>query len=310
MEAKPIHEIRKIEGLAFPDACLGISFTPSGNQLLAIGIYKPSIRFYSLKNCAMIYERHFSSNPLKIISLHPEGEKYGIFRQGGTVEFHVPGGTYESVRFGNRPTDCVYDRYPAELLVSGADSGIERLSLERGQLMGRIEADPIDILDFSEDTRLLFGAKGNQIAFFDTRCPAAALNSARVGSGDIVGISIKEGGVVYSTVDENGAISTIDVRSNQTLHLFSADCSSNLPCHIKYNKGILLCSSGNRLGMFSGGERIGEIKEDFAINAFDSRDGVVFLGGEDETMKCYYTEMLGDRPRWCPEILVDSKNKL
>lgn len=290
-------EIPSLQDLGFPVACIDIAVSPNGKKLMAIGIYKPTIKLFDLKAGIMKFERHLVSDPLKIFFLEDDGEKFAILRNDKTIEFHIKGGLHEKVRATNQPQDIVLNKGNAELYIGGNYGEINRFNLEQGRFMKSVPCQGATRLAFSDVHGILGAVSKNTLSFIDTKSRSEIFS--KVYDDEITTISQDTTGLKYVIGTESGKLLEYDFRSPLALRTVELD---NFPIKTCYSgKNIVAGTSKQIYFLDEKAQAIDHnsfINPGFIINTFCVEGGVVFIGGESLSIKTFINEDVGKVPDW------------
>lgn len=293
MDSHPnFKEFEYLSNFEFPVACNDLCFSESRRRLLATGVYKPSVKLFDMKSSTMKFERHLVSDPLRILSLEEDAEKFAILRNDKAIEFHIKSGLHEQIKVPTQPKDMLLNKVLSELYVGGGHGEIYRFSLEQGRFLKSIPCKGANSISLSRSNGLLGAVAGNNMTFFDSRTRNEVFS--RKYDNEILCIGQDESGLKYAIGTELGEILEYDLRSPSPLRKV---CLGDFVKKITYHKS-LLASTSSSVSIVLEDCTVSNITPGFAINAFDTDGGVVFIGGESPAMKGYFSEELGSLPSW------------
>lgn len=289
-------EFEYLSGFEFPVACNDLCLSESKRRLLATGVYKPSVKLFDMKSSTMKFERHLVSDPLRVLSLEEDAEKFAILRNDKTIEFHTKSGLHEQVKVPAQPRDLLLNKVASELYVGGGYGEIYRFSLEQGRFLKSIPCRGANNISFSRSNGLLAAVAKNNMSFFDSRSRNEVFS--RECEGEVLCIGLDEPGLKYAIGTEFGEILEYDLRSPKPLRRM---CLGGFVKRIVYHKNILASTSSSVSIIFEDCTTSG-ITPGFAINTFDTDGGVIFIGGESTSIKGYCSEKLGPLPSWLADV--------
>lgn len=293
-------EITSLHDLNFPVACTDICISSNGKKLLATGIYKPTVKLFDVKSGIIKFERHLVSDPVKNFFLDEEGEKFAILRNDKTIEFHIKGGLHEKVKTIKQPHDIILNRFSAELYIGGNYGEINRFSLEQGRFMKSIPCTGATRLAFSETNTLLGAIFKNNVTFIDTKSKNEIFKKQY--EEDAITISQDASGLKYLVGFESGKILEYDLRSSKAIREIELD---NFPIKTCYSDKFIVANTSESILFIESDavkvECMPSITPGFIINTFCLEGGVIFVGGESQSIKTYISEDFGKVPDWVCE---------
>ncbi|KAM0680601.1 Small ribosomal subunit biogenesis [Glugoides intestinalis] len=288
-------EIKPFPDLDFPIACNCISISNDRQKLLVAGVYKPTIKFFNLKSGIMKFERHIVCDPLKILCLEDDAEKFGVLRSDKTMEFHVKGGLYEKVKMPYQPKDVLINKITAELYMGGKYEEIYRFNMEQGRFLKSIPCAGAIQMSFSAQHGLLCAIGNNTFSVIDSREKTAVFT--RKTDQELLTIAQDETGLKYAIGNEDGNVVEYDFRSATPL---KEQQFENFARKIQYS-GKNLAVAVNSTVKFvieDNSYDINTIETNFIINDFYINDGIAIIGGEGPQVKTYTCADLGKLPNW------------
>lgn len=291
----PEYSFKEFEYLAdfeFPVACNDLCFSENRRRLLAVGVYKPSVRLFDMKSSTMKFERHLANDPLRVLSLEDDAEKFAILRNDKAIEFHTKGGLHEQIKVPAQPKDMLLNKISSELYVGGGYGEIYRLSLDQGRFLRSIPCKGANSISFSKSNGILGAVARNSLSLFDSRSKNKIFS--RDYNDEVLCISMNDQGLKYVIGTEIGEILEYDLRSPRPLRKMDV---GGFVRKVAYH-GSILASTNNIVSVISDDGVVASISPGFSINTFSADGGTIFVGGESATIKGYYSEELGLPPSW------------
>lgn len=294
-------EIESIKNFEYPVACTGVCIAPNQKRVITIGIYKPSVKSFDLGSMTMRFERHIVADPLKVVSLTDDAEKFAVLRNDRCLEFHSRNGLHDQAAVPCQPKEILFNPISSELYSSGDYDCIYRFNLEQGRFLREIEVPGIRSMAFSGKHGLLLGVSEQSVHFIDSRTKSDVL--ARKETGDeLLCIDVCDNGLNYAVGNAGGLLREYDIRSSGCI--YKEEFTSHIT-KIKYNGKHILCAVQSNIHVSTEERRWASIDAEFPINDFDVNGGLLVLGGEYEDMKCYFSNGLGPVASWCSNIVFD-----
>lgn len=291
-------EFNYLSDFNFPVACNDLCFSSSNKKLLAVGVYKPAVKLFDLKSSIMKYERHLICNPLKVISLEENAEKFVILRSSKSIEFHITGGLYETVKMPAQPHSIVFNSIDAELYLGGNFNEIFRFNLEQGRFLNSIPSKGVKNISFCPANGIICTTNNREISFFDSRAKSAIYT--RIMEDNILCSDISGNGLRYCIGTEDGKFIEYDYRSADPQRIIS---NLDYPNILRYNdKNILLACNESLLVLGENDNEFEEVFSGFTINTFSCNGGIVFVGGEIPEIKGFYSDKFGQLPSWFADV--------
>lgn len=290
-----IKEFEHLPDLDFPVACNDLCFSRNGNKLLSVGIYKPCVKYFDFKAMSHKFVRHLVCDPLRIVSLDDDADKFAILRNDKTIELHMKSGLYEAVKTPKQPTCFHYNRIQSELYIGGEFNEIHRLNLEQGKFMKNIPSKGT-FISFSEVHGLLGAVSDSELGFFDSRSREFASSNKIEG---ISSFNFSENGLKYCIGTNKGECIEFDFRSTKPIRNLKFEDRINKISYV--NKNIMV-SSDMQIAVISEQDNCDFITPEFKINTFDVSNGLIFVGGENDKIKGYCSDKLGDFPNWFADL--------
>ncbi|KAI5148721.1 ribosome biogenesis protein ENP2 [Enteropsectra breve] len=294
-------EICAIKNFSYPVACTGMCISPDTRRLITTGIYSPSIRFYDLDNMTLRFDRHMVTDPLKISALTDDGEKFAVLRNDKTVEMHMPSGLHDMVKMPYQPKDMLLNKHTAELYLSGEYSEVYRFNLEQGRFLKGLDAPGLLKMAISQSTGIVIGMQESGLVFIDPRAKAS-FHSLAIDNAILSAVDYSTEGTEYCIGTEEGILKKYDIRSEGHISEYSLGEGDKIE-KIKYNGNKVMASHGNVLSALQN-EDTSKIVMEYKINDFDAAQGILFVGGEDEEMKCLVSRDLGEFPSYCSNFIL------
>ncbi|ELA41197.1 uncharacterized protein VICG_01796 [Vittaforma corneae ATCC 50505] len=287
-------EITPLSEFQFSVACHSICISKDRCKALAAGVYKPTVKLFDFKSGMMKFERHMVCDPIKVVSLEDDAEKFSILRSDKAIEFHTKGGFHEKVKTPNQPKDMVFNTVSSELYLGGNYSEVYRFNLEQGRFLKSIPVAG-NKMSWSDTHGLLGAISKKSLIFVDTRSKDNIITHT-FGS-ELLSVAQDGSGLKYAIGSENGELLEYDFRSSRPLK------------HLNFNYFIQKIEFSDRKLIAAANERIYIIQEDvssledvidpgFRINDFSIDGGLIFIGGEDPEIKTLVSEDLGAIPSW------------
>ena len=299
--AEPLFkEIDSIKGFEYPVACTGVCVSSNQRRIVTLGVYKPAVKLFDLGSMTMKFERHLVADPIQVLSLVDNAEKFVILRKDRTLEFHSRNGLHDTVRMPYQPREMLFNPVCSELYACGAYDTVFRFSLEQGRFLKGIDASNIRGLAFSDRHGLIAGVSAECVHLIDSRSRETVL-TRNVPGAALSCIDFSDNAVNYAVATEEGALMGYDIRADAPTHRTSLDGPVG---RIKYSGRHLLCSSGSSISVFSEDWKSTRIETEFSINSFDISGGLLAVGGEYEEMRCYFSDRLGPVPSWCSNVVL------
>lgn len=286
-------ELCSLPDFRFPLLCTDLSLSRDQRKLLAIGKYKPSVKLFDLKTLTLKFERNLVCDPLRVISLDNEADKFAVLRNDKTLEFHLNSGVYERIKTPQQPRSIVLNNRTAELYMGGCYYEIYRFNFEQGRFLKSIQSIGGENLSISNINGILGASMDNNIAFFDSRTKEEIFT--RKIDDNISGFAFDETGIKYALCTDTGVCLEHDFRSEKPIRNTKVGSTSN---KIMYSKTNLLCSTGSNICLWQADNNIEYLDVGFTINTFDGAGGILFVGGEEERIKGYCSDVLGDYNSW------------
>lgn len=294
-----IKSLSSLSDFKFPIACNDLCISKNGKKLLAVGIYKPTVKLFDLKTLTLKYERNIICDPLKICLLDDDAEKYCILRNDKTLEFHLNSGSYETIKLPYHGKDVLYNEVSSELYISANCEEIFRFNLEQGRFLKNIQSSSCDFMKLSKINGILGVGYDNQIRFFDSRVKEEIF-CKEFDTRQLIGFDFDDTGTKYC-ISDDWSIWEYDFRSENFIRQIVINNCSKLV----YAKKNLIASRGKLLCFITHDDRIEYKNLGFNINTFDVHNGVVFVGGENEQIKGYCSSVLGDCPSWFIDAITE-----
>lgn len=288
-------EIMPFSDLNFPIACNCMTISNDRQKLLVAGVYKPTVKFFNLKSGILKFERHIACDPLKIVCLEDDAEKFGILRDDKTMEFHVKGGLYEKVKIPYQPKDVVINKTTAELYMGGKYDEIYRFNMEQGRFLKSIPCAGATQMSYSQQHGLLCAVRDNTFSVIDTRTKSAVFT--RHSEEELLSIAQDETGLKYAIGNESGDVIEYDFRSATPLKKQQFE---NFARKIQYSEKNIAVAVNSTVRFMSedSSNEISTIETKFIINDFHIDSGFVIVGGEAAQVKIFTCLDLGKLPNW------------
>lgn len=291
-----VQEIHMPTELQFPVACYDTCFSRDGQRILAVGVYKPTVKLFDLQLGMMKFERHIICDPIRILSLEDDAEKFSLLRSDKTVEFHAKGGLHEKIRMPNQPKDMLHNAATAELYLGGTYNEIYRFNLEQGRFLKSIGATGYRMA-WSNLHGFLGAIYKKKLTFTDTRMRTEIFRSLH--DNELLSIAQDESGLRYALGNENGEVLEYDFRSSKPLRKIQFD---SFLSNIKFLKKSLVAVTASKVHFIQENDTCADdtssIDVGFQITNFSTDDGLIMVGGENPYPKVYASEQLGSIPGW------------
>lgn len=294
-------EIDSIKNFEYPVACTGICISANQKRIITLGVYKPAVKLFDLGSMTMKFERHLVVDPLKVLSLVDNAEKFVILRNDRTLEFHSRNGLHDTVGMPYQPKDILFNSVGSELYACGTYESIFRFNLEQGRFLKEIDLPNLKNLAFSNKHGLIVGVSTNSVHFIDSRSREEVIEK-NIPDVTLSCIDISENAINYTIATDEGDVMSYDIRADGVLH--KANLNSPVS-KIKYSGKHVFSSSKNNISIFSENWECTTIDTEFFINSFDVSGGLLAVGGEYEEMRCYFVDKLGPVPAWCSDIILN-----
>lgn len=294
-------EVESIKNFEYPVACTGVCIAPNQRRILTTGIYNPSARIFDLSSMSMKFERHLAADPLKIVSLTGDGEKFAVLRNDRCIEFHSRNGHHDQVSMPCQPKEILFNPILSELYASGDYGSVYRFNLEQGRFLREIEAPGMRSMAISAKHGLVVGASEHSVRFVDTRTRESVLAREETAE-ELLCVDINENGLNYLVGDASGLLREYDMRSDGCVY------QKKFESHVgkaKYNGDSIFCAVRNDIQVSLREKSWIEIGMGFLINDFDISGGLLVAGGEYEDMRCYFSSEFGPTPSWCTGAILD-----
>lgn len=282
-------EVRPLNTFSFPVACHALAVSPDGLKILAAGVYKPAIKLFDLKAGIMKFERHIASDPVKILSLEDDGEKFAVLRSDKAVEFHTKGGHHEMVKTPRQPKDMLHNTVIAELYLGCADE-IYRFNLEQGRFLRSIPV-PATRMAWSSTHGLLGAAYKDSLVFIDSRSRSEVFSNRH--ESELFAIAQDKSGLRYAVGTEDGEVCEYDFRSSAPLRKHVLDSPIQ---KLEFSDKSLVAATGTQI--YSLGGSSASLDVGFKIYDFAVRGGALFVGGEQADVETFICEDIGSIPSW------------
>jgi len=291
-------EFNYLSDSQFPVACNDLSFSQNKKKLLAVGIYKPSVKMFDMKTSIMKFERHLASDPIKVLPFQEDAEKFSILRNDRTLEFHITGGFYDKIKLPQSAREMALNSIKAELYLGGAFKEVYRFSLDQGRFLKSIPCNGATSIALSPSNGLICTANENKLSFHDSRSNGEVFS--REYKNDILCCDINSTGLNYSIGKEDGECIEYDFRSDQPQRSI---LQSSLIKKIRYhNKNILFSTNDSLFILPEASETCDLVLAGVEINTFDFDGGVILVGGECSDIKGFYSEHMGVLPNWFVDV--------
>lgn len=282
--------IRPLPELQFPVACHSICISADGNKVAAVGVYKPTIKLFDLKAGSMKFERHMLCDPLKILSLEGNSEKFIVLRSDRTIEFHTKGGLHDTVRVPEQPRDVLYNPVSAELYFGGNYSEIYRFNMVQGRFLKSIPGAGTRMA-WSAVNGLLGAVSKDTVVFIDSRSRDSVFTTRH--SGELLSIAQDTSGLKYAVGNDDGDVLEYDLRSPKILASHSL---GSFVQKLDFTDTALVAASDTRLSLIH--KDVASVDLGFRIYDFAVDGGLILAGGEDPEIKMLFCEELGSAPHW------------
>lgn len=297
MDFESFKEIQVLAELNFPVACNGISISKDKNRLLVVGVYPPSVKLFDLKSGILKFERHLVSDPLKIISLEEDAEKFSILRNDKTIEFHTRNGYYEKVKTPNQPKDMILNTSTSELYLGGNYDEIYRFNLEQGRFLKSIGIAG-NRLSWSDKHGLLCAISKKSLNFIDTR--SKDIVYIKTYENELISIAQDESGEKYALGDDSGNLIEYDFRGENPIKSISFE--NSFPQKIQFSGNSLITAENTNIWIIP--EKVNDLNDStklnmtFHISDFSVDRGLIIVGGENQSIKTIVSKELGEIPSW------------
>lgn len=296
-------ETKILKNFDYPVACIDMNLSESGNFLVSIGTYKPSVKIHDLQNISQKSNRHLESEPLKVISLDRNAEKLCILRIDRYVEFHVKYGMHERIRMPKTCYDLKLNKFNRDIIAAGKSPELYRFNLEKGEFVKSYTSslNSIKSIDINSTHGLIGYCDDKIIEFIDQR--TGKIVNTSFFDYEFSTFEFSNNGLNFGVGAENGQVFKFDLRSKIPINNYTHESRIN---KIKMVNKNLISSDKNAIKIFKEG-KIETINIEKPINTFEIDGGVVFVGMDDVNMKTYVSCDFGEIPNWCNIIKVDDE---
>lgn len=283
-------EIHPLSDFGFPMACHSIAISQNGSKVAAIGVYKPTIKLFDLKAASIKFERHVLSDPLKILSLEENCEKFSVLRSDRAVEFHTKAGLQDMLKTPSQPKDMIYNPVAAELYLGGNYNEIYRFNMAQGRFLKGIPFTGVR-MSWSHAHGLLGAISKNSLVFIDTRSKTDVFRT--VHNAELLSISQDSTGLKYAVGNEIGEVKEYDFRSIKPLNSYTF---GSFIQKIEFAPAGLVAAAGTKLHLIK--ENTASIDVGFQIYDFVIDNGLLMIGGENPEIKTLLCDAFGTAPAW------------
>lgn len=295
-------ETKIIKNFDYPTACLDMNLSESGNFLVSIGTYKPSVKIHDLTNIAQKSNRHLEAEPMKVLSLTKNCEKLALLRIDRYVEFHVKYGMHERIRMPKLCYDLKFNKFSGDIIACGNSNNIFRFNLIDGKFCTPYDTSLKCIMEIDiNSVHSLVGYCGkNNVEFLDQR--SSKIVSTTEHNENFLHMAFSNNGINFVVGTENGEILVFDLRSRNPLYKYNHKESVR---KVKMIEKKIISIDKHTVMIYKDGEIVDKIPVNVPINTFEVNGGIIFLGLDDINMRTYYSTDFGDIPDWCNIIKVD-----
>ncbi|TIA82762.1 hypothetical protein E3P98_01151 [Wallemia ichthyophaga] len=309
-------QLTLIQEFGFPEASMKVRTSPDGDFALATGTYKPQVRCYDLRELALKWERHTSSENVDFQILSSDWTKSVHLQNDRTVSVHSQSQLHYSLR------------------VPRFGSQVFRLNLEQGRFLNPLDLDSssvqgVNAVDVNPAHQLWsFGVEGSGagVKFWDPRSrneigsldlPAEYLvedNIANLGSGPlgVTSLASHSNGLSMAVGTSTGHTLLYDLRASKPFA--SKDQGYGLPIKNlqwlesasgRYDEADGKVASADskviKIWDKESTENYVNLTPESDINDMHivPKTGLIMLANEAPEMSSYYVPQLGPAPKWC-----------
>ncbi|CAA7391883.1 unnamed protein product [Spirodela intermedia] len=313
-----------IHDLKFETATSRIKVTPDGEYVIASGIYPPAVKVYELKDMALKFERHLTSEIINFQVLCDDYSKIAFLCADRSVCLHAKYGSHYSLRIPRMGRDITYDCWSCDLICAASSPEVYRINLEQGRFLSSLktQAPAVNTVTRSAIHGLLAcGGEDGSVECFDLRVKSSVgrIDACMSAGGSIEEVTAlqfnDDSGFCLAVGSSAGKVLIYDLRSSypirekdhkndsaivnikwhQTLNsvkpkLISADC------HIV---NIWDPDTGDNLTSIQpSGEGSGNIND---VCIFP-RSGLMLFALDHSQIPSYFVPALGPAPKWIKDL--------
>ncbi|TIB78435.1 hypothetical protein E3Q22_02618 [Wallemia mellicola] len=327
-------QLTLIQEFGFPEASNKVRTTPDGEFALATGTYKPQVRCYDLRELALKWERHTSSENVDFQILSNDWTKSVHLQNDRTVSVHSQSQLHYSIRVPKFGRSLAYHFPSCDTLIGGTGNQVYRLNLEQGRFLNPLDLDSttvegINAVDVNPAHQLWsFGVEGSGagVKFWDPRSrnqigsldlPAEYLledNIANLGSGPlgVTALASHYNGLSLAVGTSTGHTLLYDLRASKPFA--SKDQGYGLPIKNlqwlesasgRYDQADGKVASADskviKIWDKESTENYVNLTPESDINDMHivPKTGLIMLANEAPDMSSYYVPQLGPAPKWC-----------
>ncbi|CAK7340222.1 unnamed protein product [Dovyalis caffra] len=282
-------KIELLQDLTFPTATSRVKVTPDGEFLIASGIYPPQIKVYELREFALKFERHFTSEIIDFQILDDDYSKLAFLCADRSVCLHAKYGKHYTLRIPSKLHGLV--------ACGGDDGAVECFDMRTKSSVGRINAvehggdinEEVTALKFDEDGgfTMAVGSSGGKTLY----CILFVEITLRKVSVLVLLYDLRSSHPLR-VKDHMYGSAILDIKWHRTLN-------SERQKLITTDKHVVrIWDPETRDGMTSIEPTAGTIND---ICVF-SNSGLMFLALDCSQIPSYFIPSLGPAPKWLPSI--------
>lgn len=313
-DAKWSQRVDLIQDFEFPEACNRLRFTPDRNFIVAMGVYKPQMRVFDVRELAMKFERHTSAETVQFCTLSDDWRKVVLLQADRHVEFHTQFGAHFSTRIPRHGRDMRYNERSCELFAAGASNEIYRLNLEQGTFLAPYATHLPEINTLAINSLhdlVAAGGVDGAVEFWDARYRqrASHIDTSRflpqdATSREVTCVRFLPDGLSVAVGSADGQVMLFDMRA--AAPLLVKDHQYGLPIraiehHAATNRIVSADTRSVKIWSAVDARQFSFIEPSARINDICLADdaGLVMVAPDDRYIQSYFIPALGPAPKWC-----------
>lgn len=305
------NRLELIQDFNFPTACNKIKITKDLNNIIACGVYKPTLKIFENNQLSLKCSRGVDSEIIDFSLLTDDYKKIAMICSDRNIEIHAQYGKHFKIRVPKTPRCCFYNPFSCDFMVGASSNQVYRLNLEEGRFMNSINVtqNGVNNIIYNKFVDVsIFGCDQGNVEICDYRL-RKSVGQVDVCDGEDVMV-LENSGNPYEFFlgTSEGLVRTYDLRHDRFVqekrHPYMMPIIS-IQLHEKSNKLITadkkqvrIYDKNNYENTFLNFEPKRELND---LKIFPG-SGLLIAGAEDPKCQAFFIPALGHAPKFCEFI--------
>ena len=304
------NRLELIQDFNFPTACSKIKITKDQNNIIASGVYKPTLKIFENNQLSLKCARGLDSEIIDFSLLTEDYKKIAIVCADRNIEIHAQYGKHFKTRVPKTPRCCLFNEFSCEFLIGASSEEVYRLNLEEGRFMNSVSVCESGVNSMVYNKFLdvaVFGCDNGVVEVCDYR-ERKCVGQIKVGDEDVMVVENSGNGYEFLVGGSEGIVRIYDLRYDKFVqeirHPYMMPIISIQFCE-KSNmlvsadkKQVRIYDKNNFEENFLNFEPKKELND---LKIFPG-SGLLIAGAEDPKCQAFYIPALGHAPKFCEFI--------